>query len=468
LVSLFVGSGGEWAFWTPEGFYDASINGYTLFGWQVNRGLGVPPDFYRADQFHAKLEQPAVMERLLEAGSLREALRQAEVQTETEPEEALSTLIVATPLVKILVPQQDLEVRGRSTLVRARIQVPTGQELTRTRVYANGVVATERSLIAERETAEGKELTYEWDVPLPAEERSLIQLVVKTDGDILATGDVVVRRIDPGVPREPRIYILSLGINKYGDPQIEPLTYSVSDATSVRDALRDKAAGLYVVDVASLLTDQQVTPEGWEASLLAIKAELKSRAVPDDLLVIFMAGHGFAAGKSKEYYYAGHDYRLGPSPDYADCISRKNLAILEDIACRKLVILDTCHSGAIQFPRSRDPKAAVRSLQEDAIFTVTATTGGQRAAEGAQWEHGVFTKALLDGLRGEADKPQAQGGIAGNGDGIVMLNEVAAYVKSIVPQLAGENQTPTSAPDEILHHSHLPLTRVRPPNSEDR
>ena len=53
------------------------MNGYRLFGWQVNRGLHALPDFYRADQFYKKLERPDVLDRLLPAGSLREAFRQA-------------------------------------------------------------------------------------------------------------------------------------------------------------------------------------------------------------------------------------------------------------------------------------------------------------------------------------------------------------------------------------------------------
>ena len=66
----FVGTKGEWAFWTPEGYYDASMNGYRLFGWQINRGVNRLPNFYRADQFYRELERPRVMERLLPAGSL--------------------------------------------------------------------------------------------------------------------------------------------------------------------------------------------------------------------------------------------------------------------------------------------------------------------------------------------------------------------------------------------------------------
>ena len=64
LATLFVSSDSEWAYWTPEGYYDASVNGHTLFGWQVNRGLYALPDFYRADQYQKTLERPAVMARL--------------------------------------------------------------------------------------------------------------------------------------------------------------------------------------------------------------------------------------------------------------------------------------------------------------------------------------------------------------------------------------------------------------------
>ncbi len=469
LVSLFAGGNSEWAFWTPEGYYDASINGYTLFGWQVNRGVNRLPDFYRADQFYVELEQPAVIERLLEAGSLQEALRQANVQTRTEPQEALSTLIVSTPVVNIIQPMNDIEVRGDTTTVIATISVPADHKLTDTNVYANGVAATRRSLVAEKDSEDGKELTYQWEVPLTSDRRSLIELIVKTDGEVIASSDVVVRRIAEGEPSRPKIYLLSLGINRYGDPDVNPLRFSVADAESTLEALRTGSAGLYSVDTASLLTEAEVTPANWTKGLEGIKEHLKERTVADDLLVIFLAGHGITDSRSKEYYYLGHDFRVegleAVPPDYSACLSRRNLRILNDISCRKLVILDTCHSGAIRLSRSRDPKAAVRSCQESAIFTMAATTREQLAAESQEWQHGVFTRTLLDGLAGEADK-------MGDGDGVVTLNEVVTYVQKVVPEraeeIAGSPQNPTVAPDHVLSYTRVPLTRVVDTGGDDR
>ena len=212
VASLFVGDTGEWAFWTPEGFYDASVNGDTLFGWQVNRGLQMLPDFYRADQFRARLEQPRVMERLLPAGSLEEAFRQAAFQPRVEPHEALPGQIAATPRLTIVEPLCDVEVRGDTTRVLARIRVPSNRQVTRMRVYDNGVVATQQRLVAERQLETGRELTYEWKVPLPADDRHLIQLVVTTDEDATAISDLVIRRLQPQLPRLPRLYVLAAGI----------------------------------------------------------------------------------------------------------------------------------------------------------------------------------------------------------------------------------------------------------------
>ena len=59
---LFVGTDARMGLLDAGGYYDASMNGHRLFGWQVNRGLQRLPDFYRADQFYKKLERPDVMD----------------------------------------------------------------------------------------------------------------------------------------------------------------------------------------------------------------------------------------------------------------------------------------------------------------------------------------------------------------------------------------------------------------------
>jgi uncharacterized caspase-like protein len=310
-------------------------------------------------------------------------------------------------------------------------------------------------LVTERAVGQTRELTYEWNAALPRDERNLIQVVVGTDAPTAAFGDVVIERPQPPpAPLLPKLYILAAAINKYGDPDIQSLTYPVADAEAVVKALHDHSQGLYTVGESLIVTNEDVTPEKWQQSLQALSRKLKDVAQPDDLLVLFMAGHGIIDEKTQKYYFVGHDLKLKDYEKgvYSSCISWDDFRALADVPCRKVALLDTCHSGAIQPPNSGDLKSAVRELQEDVVFTITASTGEQRSAEKAEWRHGAFTKCLLEALDGQAGAPR---------DGIIRINEVVSWVKQAVPKLTADLQTPTAAPDEILPFTSLPLTRVK-------
>ena len=455
LATLFVSTNREWACWTPEGYYDASMNGYRLFGWQLNRGLQALPDFYRADQFYKNLERPDVLQSLLSAGSLREAFRQAAVQPPPDLHQALPDQISATPRVEILSPAAGKLVGENVTKVTARIQLPPDRKLLQTKVFANGVVGQRQPVVRERDLPTGKELIYAWDVPLPQDEQNLIQVVVGTDALTAAFGDVIIQRPDAvRAANPPKLHLLAVGINKYHDAEIQPLSYSVADAEAVRQVLETRSKGLYTLGETVLLTNQDVTPDSWRKTLRGLTQKLREVAQPDDLFVLFLAGHGFVDEKSQKYYFVGYDMKLADyqQGDVSSCISWDDFAPLADVPCRKLALLDTCHSGAIQPLRTRDLKTAVRALQDDVVFTITASTGEQRSAEKSAWGHGAFTKCLLEALEGRADDAR---------DNVVQLNEVVAWVKQAVPQLTEGLQTPTAAPEDIFPFTAIPLTRIK-------
>jgi hypothetical protein len=352
--------------------------------------------------------------------------------------------------------------------VTARVKVPAGVDLVRTKVFANGVVAPKEQLVGQQQLEEGELQTYTWNVPLPTERRNLIQLVVGTDEGIEDFSEVLIDRPDVGadprtVPR--KLYILAVGIDEYEDPKILTLDYSVADAEAVAGQLKSRSKGLYTLDGAAMLTNEEVTPEAWRKHLYEIRDKLKN-ASPDDLLIIFLAGHGWADLETEDYYFIGHEADLGDvlvKRKYDQCISWKDFQILADIPCRKIAVLDTCHSGAIQPQRvqeiaggkllhSRELKPAIRALEEDVIITIASTDITEQAIEDPASKHGAFTRCLLDALEGKADA---------SGDGLVDLNEVIEYLKGAVPKLAEKvgdhKQHPTAAPDDLLPFITLPV-----------
>jgi WD40 repeat protein len=458
VATLFVSADREWAFWTPEGYFDASINGHTLFGWQVNRGVDVLPAYYRADHFRQKLEQPSVLEELLPAGNLPEAFTRAKIKPIGELPRAVPDQIAQAPAMEILQPESDAEVAGNVARVRARVQVPLQNELVEAKIYASGVVGRERKLVAQRKAEHYVEHTYEWLVSLPSEETNLIQVVVGTQAEVTASNDLVIRRVNLVRPQRPKMYVVAVGINKYADPKVPPLEFSAADAEAFRNVLRTRAQGLYDVVAATLLLNEDVTPQKWRQTLEELRRTLKDRVGPDDLLVLFLAGHGWEDVRTRQYYFIGHEFRMANlGKSYEGCIAWDDFRLLGDIPCRKLAFLDTCHSGAIQPPRSRNMKAAVRRLQDDVIFTVTASKGGQLAAEHPEWKHGVFTKCLVDALEGKAVQTDR---------GEVTLNDVVKYVETTVPRVTSEltqgakTQEPTAAPDGLLAYARIPLVRA--------
>lgn len=456
LAQLFVSDQDEWAFWTPEGYYDASPNGHTLFGWQVNHGLLAVPDFFRADQFQKNLERPEVMERLLPTGSLNAALLQAQLQPPARPDSLVADQIEATPRITVMTPQMGDAVDKTAATVRALIELPERGELEQAKAFANGVVAGERRLIEERLADGRKQLLYEWTAGLPAEQRVLIQVIAGTAAKTVALGSVFVER--PKIEqagRAPRLYLLAVGVDKYRDPAIQPLRYAVADAQSVVELFRANTTGLYQVAATALQTNDQVTRDQWKTTFAKMNQRIKDDVQPDDLFLIFMAGHGVVDPEDQQYYFASYDLAAADvlRGVYTGSISWRDFELLADIPCRKLAFLDTCHSGAIQPLRTRDLKAAIRALQEDVVLTVAASAGNERSEEKPAWQHGAFTKTLLEGLAGDADA---------SGDGAVSLDELIAYVKTRVPQLTEGRQNPAAAPDELLSVVSLRLTgRVR-------
>ena len=454
MANLFVTSDREWAFWTPEGYYDASNTGHTLFGWLVHRGLESLPEFFRADQFRKKLERPDVLEKLLPSGNLDAALKQAAIEPPKHGDEVVEKQIAQAPRINIVTPKSGTSIAQSSATVRVSIRVPQASKLAKVKLFANGVVAPDRKLIEERPAADGQTVTYEWNANLPSEQRNLIQVFASTDSDVVSFNHAVIERgvIQPAKTL-PKLYVLAVGIDTYRDPSIQPLAWSVADAKSVVQLLETRAKGLYTIEQQTILLNEQVTRDGWTKAFDALSTKLKKTANPDDLLVIFMAGHGFVDPDTQRYYYAGHDLTRDQfmAGDYSTSISWSDFELLSDIPCRKLALLDTCHSGAIQPLRSRNLKSAIRDFQEDVVFTLTASAGNERSEENADWGHGAFTKSLLEALSGKGTTSTP---------GVVMFNDVVGYVQQSVPALTDGRQNPTVAPEDLLPYVTLRLANV--------
>jgi uncharacterized caspase-like protein len=227
------------------------------------------------------------------------------------------------------------------------------------------------------------------------------------------------------------------------------------------------------------LTNQKATrPE-----ILKAKDWLKQSKI-SDLVVVFAAGHGMTDEQSN-YYFGTHD--IDPNHPATNGLPYEEFENLLDgiPALRKVLLLDTCFSGEIekdqavvvaQAETSGSGSVKMRSFKAARGVTIVADTsepnsgttntprlstemvkfqqdwfadlrrgtgaavissssGNEYSLEGEQWKNGVFTYALLNGLKNR--------GADANKDQTITVSELQTYVIDQVRKLTEGGQNPT-------------------------
>ena len=128
-------------------------------------------------------------------------------------------------------------------------------------------------------------------------------------------------------------------------------------------------------------------------------------------MFVYLAGHGTVVGSS--YYYLPHDADADDLEQ--SCVPLTEIKSLFDKtkSRRAFLWLDFCHSGGILARSGLVDEASVieRTLevvQGQGKVIVAACTSSQSAYESSTIGHGLFTEALLRGLRGEAKSAQGE------------------------------------------------------------
>jgi len=154
--------------------------------------------------------------------------------------------------------------------------------------------------------------------------------------------------------------------------------------------------------------------------------------------MLFVAGHGIRDLSSGSYYFL-------PAPATAENLVTEGLRMSDFDEMLRVVrrnvravviMLDTCHAGALGIPSSRAVSADEMARQMSAgegFYLLAATKPGEESKEQAALGHGAFTYSVLEGLRGSADT---------DGDGMLSVSELFGYVARRVPALTQGQQHP--------------------------
>lgn len=448
LLALFVSADTRrWIAYTPSGYYDASAGGEGLIGWQVNNKPGQAADFFPASKFRHRFYRPEIVSQVLVALDETEAVRAADMKRDvpTPAELQREVLRDRPPVVTIVSPRDEVQVDGDAAALDAEIRSPAGQPITRVEVRLNArpvlaeVGAPEPLDAVAGERLERRHLS----VPVPPGQDANLQLIAWVDDRSSEPAALRLRgrpsaaaASQAALINRPRLNAVLVGISAYADLTLR-LKFAADDARDLGEALKRQAGagGLYREVNVHVLPEAEATREAILGELVWLQRSVTQR----DLAVLFLAGHGLS--EAGEYYFL-------PVDADADKVIVRGLSgtdlrrSLGQISSRTIALLDTCHAGAMAVTGLRGPPPDLDKLvnelssAEAGVAVYSATTGNQLARELDKLQHGVFTRALLDVLSGQAQQGQAV-------TGELRLNMLASLLAEHVRLLTEGKQAAT-------------------------
>ncbi len=329
--------------------------------------------------------------------------------------------------------------------------------LDRINIWVNDVAILGTSGISLREQ-NVKSLDKNISIPL-AKGQNKIQISVLNQAGAESFKETVELECTKG-KTQPNLYLITLGASEFQQSDYN-LTYAAKDAKDITNQLSKST--VYNEVFTQTLTNVELTRE----NVIGLKSFLEKADINDHVM-IFLAGHGVLS-VDLDYYLATYDMNFDHPEDrglmYEDLES-----LLDGIKpLQKVLFIDACHSGEIdkeevEFSQAENTeegdvqfravgktvrsklgssntleltKSLFTDLRKGTGATVISSAGGMEfAIESATWQNGLFTYALLDGLKsGDADL---------NNDGEIWLSELQEHIEIQVLYMSRGKQHPTS------------------------
>ena len=230
-------------------------------------------------------------------------------------------------------------------------------------------------------------------------------------------------------------WALVIGISDYVN--VPKLRFARQDAeqlaaTLINDCGFPKENVVLMTDAVDARTSKYPTYGNVRARINQLATVAKEK----DVLFVSFSGHGVNLD--------GQGYLVPVDGSANDRFSLVPLSWVKSTietcaAHQRLLVLDACHAGAKSGGES-PAKALLSPLSGAAFMTLASCDSDELSHERADTKHGVFTTALIEGLRGAADR-EAEG----NRDNAVTASELFHFASLRVRQwclASGKTQTP--------------------------
>ena len=263
-------------------------------------------------------------------------------------------------------------------------------------------------------------------------------------GTLSSSGDVA-EFIHEKTKLAPSIYIVAVGVGDYAGDKLD-LKYAGKDAKDFMTATSLGAEHLFTKERTHkylLSTDDKNGVLPTKANILKTFTEIGKKANSEDVIVVYLAGHGInLGGEESDLYYLTQD-AFSPNPEvYKDESVRKSTTIsggeiidlLKNVAALKQVlIIDACASGKLvdNLADKRDisssiVKAMERMKDRTGLHIITGSAADAVSYEASKYGQGLLTYSILSGMRGLALKDNRS----------IDISLLMQHAREMVPKLA--------------------------------
>lgn len=180
-----------------------------------------------------------------------------------------------------------------------------------------------------------------------------------------------------------KTYVVAVGIDKYQNPNVNPLATSASDAKGLAHFFHDYN-GAHVF----MLLNQNATRKH---ILKVLKTEFAKSTYKDEIIFAF-SGHGAKGGLSC-YDMQSMD----------DLITYNEIMDIMDKAKarRKVILADACFSGGMNVRRSSSQRN--QNLNKTSVLLYMSSRANETSQMSPNMVYSFFTNSIILAFRGEAD-----------------------------------------------------------------
>ncbi|GEM_PF-4522659 len=319
------------------------------------------------------------------------------------------------PVVKIISPSTGSNYTTEDVIIRYQVTTSDGSKAM-LRIWVNG----EEVDIA-NQTAKGISKNYEEvQLKLPTSAGKACNIMLSAiDNNGTPSENKTIRLLYTGAVQKPDLYLFAVGVSDYASESLTKLSYASKDAQDFISAIKNSDLSMYKGVKAELINDANAKKAFVEKQL----ANLTNKVSQDDVVMLFFSGHGVRDGEDAYFMtidsdgnepYTGVDFNL----------IRKNLVKLKDKKCRVIIFMDACHSGVLY--GGKGARKEITFAEHD-IIGFYSSTASQESTEMKDVENGVFTRAVIDALKGKAVNSEKQ--VTTNSLQTFISNEVIAKTK---------------------------------------